>query len=416
MTPSGSQPTLAKRSAVFEKALGLYRSAAILLLNAIVLFFVVNVLLSLVFATHGCFFRQGRASEASLAAAYPDLGPAQRTALLNEFESNYYLIYEDYVCFKEHPFRGKYLNVSQAGFREIKNQGPWPPDLRNLNVFAFGGSTMYGEALPDHQSIPSCLQEELSAHLKRRVCVYNFGASSYYSTQERILLEQLLGKGLKPDIAIFLDGLNDLWLPHGSDTPWFQEEVNAAFALSRKITLSHLLHKLPLVRFARSIRARLMGQVDSISPATQEELRETIQRYRRNKVLAEAAYHAFGISSVFVWQPVPSYKCDATHNPFLDESYRREQQNQTAGYAMMEQVAKTGALGTNFLWCADLQKEESGCLYVDYCHYTAKFSRTIAAAITRMCFDRGLIKGAGLEASQPRGAGPAAAEAGSALK
>jgi hypothetical protein len=335
--------------------------------------------------------------------------------LLKETKCSYF-IYEDYVGFRERPFRGRYRNVSQAGFREVKNQGPWPPDPRNVNVFAFGGSTMYGWGLPDQQTIPSYLQEELSRYSKRQVCVYNFGTPNYHCKQERVLLEQLLVEGLKPDIAIFLDGLNDFWAPHDSDDPWFRNDVEVAFARSRHVTVAYLLGKLPVARAARKVHTLLTRRRVSGGRATQEELRETIDRYRRNKALAESVLHTLGISSVFVWQPVPSYKCDAALDPFFDENARQDQQNQNAGYAMMEQVFQTGALGTNLLWCADLQQGEKECLYVDECHYTAKFSRKIATTIVQMCLERGLLTGSGVEALQPLGAGPSAAGAGSAPK
>ena len=221
---------------------------------------------------------QRRASEASLAAAYPDLDPAQRQALLDEVASHYF-VYEDYVSFREHRCGGKYLNVREAGFREAKNQGPWPPDPHNLNVFAFGGSTMFGWGLPDWQTIPSFLQEELSLYSRKPVCLYNFGTSNYYSTQERICLEQLLSKGLKPDIAIFLDGLNDFWMPQDNKDSWFRYETDNAFARSRKLTVSYLLSKLPLARAARKVRTLVTGQEVFASTATQEEIRQTIERF-----------------------------------------------------------------------------------------------------------------------------------------
>jgi len=47
--------------------------------------------------------------------------------------------------------------------------------------------------------------------VRDNVVVYNFGRAGYYSTQERILFEYFVAKGVKPDVAIFLDGLNDFF-------------------------------------------------------------------------------------------------------------------------------------------------------------------------------------------------------------
>ena len=67
------------------------------------------------------------------------------------------------------------------------------------------------------------------------------------------------------------------------------------------------------------------------------------------------------------------------------------------GYAALEPLSRQGALGPNFLWCADLQQEAKECLYVDIHHYTGKFSKTLAEAIGRMSLERGILKPAGLE-------------------
>jgi len=57
----------------------------------------------------------------------------------------------------------------------------------------------------------------------------------------------------------------------------------------------------------------------------------------------------------------------------------------------MEQWVTGGAMGTNFLWCADLQSSEQECLYVDNCHYTGGFRKKIVSAISLMCVERNLL-------------------------
>ena len=65
-----------------------------------------------------------------------------------------------------------------------RNQGPWPPDDHDYNMFVFGGSTTFGYGVPDEQTIASHLQEVLSHQTAREVRVYNFGRGMYRSSQE----------------------------------------------------------------------------------------------------------------------------------------------------------------------------------------------------------------------------------------
>src|SRR6185369_12207002 len=105
------------------------------------------------------------------------------------------------------------VTVDPAGFRAGRDQRPWPPDPARFNVFVFGGSTTFGYGVADGDTIASQLQPLLARH-GRDVAVYNFGRGYYYSTQERILYEQLLAGGFVPALAVFIDGLNDFCYDH----------------------------------------------------------------------------------------------------------------------------------------------------------------------------------------------------------
>ena len=194
-----------------------YRAVGVLLLNLLLLLLGLNLLLGIGYALRDAVsdhtLGPGRKyPESSLAAVYPGLPREERNDLLRETWSRPFL-FADYTMFRERPFAGKYVNVSSHGFRLVKDQGPWPPDPAHFNVFVFGGSTTFGYGLPDDQTVASHLQDALAPLSRRRVCVYNFAAGFYYSTQERILLERLLSGGHAPHLAIFIDGLNDCESP-----------------------------------------------------------------------------------------------------------------------------------------------------------------------------------------------------------
>jgi hypothetical protein len=62
------------------------------------------------------------------------------------------------------------------------------------------------------------------------VIVSNYGQGYYYSSQEMQLFLSLIKKGVIPEYAVFIDGLNDVGVRVqgkrlGYDEPWFTSEV-----------------------------------------------------------------------------------------------------------------------------------------------------------------------------------------------
>jgi len=200
-----------------------------------------------------------------LAVAFPGWSHADLKAMLDEHIGGF--SYDDYVMFKKTPVRRRYVNVSENGFRVSRAQGPWPPSPTNFNVFVFGGSTTFGLWLPDEQTVPSFLQAALARQLATNVCVYNFGTPYYYSTQERLRFERLLGQGIVPNAAVFVDGYNDF--TRLDDTPEHRELFVEAIEVAnkKKSLLPALVQELPLARLVRSIIFRIRVPVRP-DPAT----------------------------------------------------------------------------------------------------------------------------------------------------
>jgi hypothetical protein len=294
-------------------------------------------------------------------------------------------LYEPYVQFRERPYRGEFVNVDNAGFRYSKNQGAWPPDPRTRTVFLFGGSTVFNYGVADDDTIASFLQEELDAADGRDVRIYNFGRGSYYSTQERILFEKLLLAGHRPDVAIFVDGLNDFY--SNADEPYFNDWFQKLFndrSVARPAPVP--LERLPLYQAARWVKRSLQGLDQPPLDADQERFQDpelldrVINRYRDNRRMIEAIAALHGVRTAFIWQPVPTYKWDLTHHlcpviPLIRHGYARY------GYERIAALHEADGLGPNFGWCADIQESLDKRLYVDDVHYSPEMSRRVARCI-----------------------------------
>lgn len=367
-----------------DKIFNIYKFIAINFLSAFLLFATVNVSIygyqvirDIGFYKNQIFFSYNK----SLNEIYPDFMGREVNLLLYETWSRPY-VYEPYTQFKERQFKGKYVNVREEGFRVTKNQGPWPPDPKNLNIFLFGGSTVFNYGVSDDQTIASYLQELISSSHKPQATsyIYNFGRGNYFSTQERILFEQLITSGYVPDIAIFIDGLNDFY--YFDNSPLFTDRLKK-FVDNKGKTL---LVDLPLINVIKDIKRVADVQSDKLACFNENTcndeklLKNVIDRYLLNKKLTETIADSFKVKTLFVWQPVPTYKYDLKYHIFSGKGFGRFLYSKY-GYPYMEDYVKRNNLGKNFLWLADIQENVKKPLYVDIDHYSAELSSDIAKRI-----------------------------------
>ncbi len=104
------------------------------------------------------------------------------------------------------------INIDDNGCRRS-----WTPDRPPMaTVFFFGGSDIFGSGSPDWETIPSYYAKQF-ANTGVFLDVKNYGTTGYNSNQEMLQFLLLLKEGIVPDIAIFLDGVNDcmtgMWHP-----------------------------------------------------------------------------------------------------------------------------------------------------------------------------------------------------------
>jgi hypothetical protein len=100
----------------------------------------------------------------------------------------------------------------------------------------------------------------------------------------------------------------------------------------------------------------------------------------------------FKIKTLFVWQPVPVYKCGHEYNLFSNFDYDGYVPSLKVGYQEMAKVFPSGEFGDNFLWLADVQEGLNESLYVDAIHYTPYLCRLIAQKIADKLEEQKMIK------------------------
>ncbi len=386
-----------------------YRAFALLLLNTLVIFAFLNVVLGVAFYLKDIFRPPAVGplvyAKAYLTQVYPHMKEAEWRALLTETWTRP-LAFDTFTHFKERPSKGKYVNVAESGFRLNKSEGPWPPNPDAFNIFFFGGSTAFGYGVRDDETIPAVLEGLMSKEAcNTATYVYNFGRGYYYSSQEQVLFARLLAGGFVPQLAIFLDGINESrW---GVDEPSFADEFKVTLgshfrnSMPRSGVSLDLRLELPLLRAARSAKARLEGIFARSHPqgsdVAMQPTRYTqkatadIMRYFRSKALIETMATRFGVEPLFVWQPSPAYRYDLRHHLFPPDNEQIEIGSDVYGEFNKIRMRLPEPEKKRMVWLGDLQNRKKEPLYLDQWHYTAAFSREIAERIAQALLSRNLV-------------------------
>ena len=232
-----------------------------------------------------------------------------------------------FVCWRKGPFQGRYINVNSEGLRVT-----WEPDSSavtgSIKVFAFGGSTMWGDGARDEFTLASCLAKEF-AEAGVGAKVVNYGQPGYVLTQAVLTLQDELTRGNIPDVVVFYCGINEVL------ASLFTGAAGATLHESNREREFNLLHPArrnsltrealtrgaqdrALGRVVRGLLRRMGTQPDPYGHLKQnlpkaEQVGQQLQRLVQNHVLAVQAWaKRDGFACFFFWQPVIYYKENLT--------------------------------------------------------------------------------------------------------
>jgi hypothetical protein len=302
-------------------------------------------------------------------------------------------VYSPFVEYRMSPYAGKHFSITEDGYRtngaatqNLKAAGP--------KVFVYGGSTAMGIGVGDDETIPAYVEKALKAAGRDDIQVFNFGVVSYYSTQERIALERHLTAGLKPDVAVFVDGVNDFYYCTIPDvSAWNERLIQLTRARSRMPLALELSHRSNVVQLARH-----MGGDKSVSVRewgsfceTEEDIDKVVRRLDTNRRMIDAISERIGFKALFVQQPVPTYSYDNRKRPYpVKEEMLGYHMNSARGYPKMARMRAEGQLwDKGLLWLAELEPS-SGNAYIDTIHYSPRFNQAIGERIAAAILDGGL--------------------------
>ena len=108
--------------------------------------------------------------------------------------------YVPYMAWSRKPFSGETITINREGDRIH----PLTTDRPSKHIRFFGGSTMWGSGVDDHNTIPAHFNA-----LHQDFRVYNHGEAGFISRQEVARLINLVNQSAPMDVVIFYDGCND---------------------------------------------------------------------------------------------------------------------------------------------------------------------------------------------------------------
>lgn len=324
-------------------------------------------------------------TDAQLAQLYGTGDVAPIREMLAETRDLRDTVYAPLVEYRMKPFRGRYVVVGDDGWRMV----PRPDEGGGAKVFVFGGSTAFGTGSPDGETIPAHL-DALLREAGKPAQVFNFGVPGWFSTQERIALEQMLTAGGKPDLAVFIDGLEDLRHCAAPDrTGWSPRLAQT----ETRHGLAGMLEKSALLQVVRLLLPD-EPRPDSLVPpcAGDGDVEKALARLDANRRMISAIAERFGFRVLFVQQPVPGYGYDnAKRVVAVSPAEMTPLVAVAKGYSRMAETRGAGRPGDgDLLWLADLEPA-AGNAYVDVVHYSPLFNRAIAEAVARRVVDGHLL-------------------------
>ena len=136
----------------------------------------------------------------------------ERELIKARSKENEHYQYSSHLVYKNKKFSSKYINVDSRGIRLNKSKKDKNKNnLKEINIWFSGSSSIYGVTNADHQTIPAYLERQLENHYPNTYFnVLNLGVVGYTSIQELLNIRfRMLSEFKKPDIIIVMNGVND---------------------------------------------------------------------------------------------------------------------------------------------------------------------------------------------------------------
>ena len=257
-------------------------------------------------------------------------------------------------------------------------------------IWIFGGSTTFGYGLKNDETISAHLQNLL----QNKFNVINFGSGYYYSTQERILLNNLLTKIDPPYAIVFIDGFNDFIREFELNETAFTKSVKYKMGKTSSDDLKEYLFeriiRLNLVKLIKQIffdkkKDNKENQKSSLEiNFTDKDISKNIDILVNNQKINKGVSEIYNFDLLQILQPVPIYK-DSYDTSDIPSEYHINNLKDVnflklkLGYELYLRNKPNYVLDLSNL-------KIKNSMYIDGAHYSSMFNLEIARQIKQNLF------------------------------
>lgn len=297
----------------------------------------------------------------------PDSTKEVNAKIADEAMKSNRFVEDSWVEFRNMDFNGEYMHM--AGPNRVTQPDAYynPSSKDTIDIYFFGGSTMFGFNVLDYETIPSQFVQLYKEKFPdgKSVRVHNYGTPTYYSYQELMLFSNLIYNGHKPDVVVFLDGINDFWF--------------ATAAYYRQSYFSYVFRQVFEKGLKTNGKFQLVDTADAMFmdpkniPLDQYN-EKLVSNYFENIENIRLMCNMSGAKPYFFSQPSPFY-----NYPNQQKDPVCFKDTNTRFNYIYPLVKKHGAEHKDFVFLGDMLHDENGYPFIDGLHYSPGFTRKVAS-------------------------------------
>jgi hypothetical protein len=201
--------------------------------------------------------------------------------------------------------------------------------------------------------------------------------------QDLVLLEDEIRRGARPAVAVFLDGVNDLFAAYQSGIPGLsQNEANRVREFN--IDVDGRIYREALSLFVRQLALYQWmtpppdGAPAGWTPDMRPLAEGAVRVYLGTIDLAQRLAESRGFTALFYWQPIVFTKAKPTA---YEKRVAEEPSVPRAFYEHSYAVAREALIGSPVRDLSGVFGENPQPVYIDFCHLGERGNAIIADAI-----------------------------------
>jgi lysophospholipase L1-like esterase len=306
-------------------------------------------------------------------------------------------------------FHGKYFNVDilpptnltyRRTINHISDQALKNIKKKNIKIIIIlGGSTVYCSEVPDDLTIASFLSKRLTtSHPEEEFYILNAGVTSANSSQELQRLKYELDRGLRPDIVISYNGINDI-----TNGIYFGDPDGVMFCNDKRNRLKETIRKIISLNFYYYMRKKSESETQRRPPdhITNMKMLESLayktkENYKANILKMHDLSKVYNFRLIIMLQP-NLYTTNPSNNKESIAEIKRLAELRTPkigqafsiGYPLLrKEILEIGAEGVEAFDISNIFNLANQDVFIDMLHVNSGGNKIVAESMEKILTSR----------------------------